>query len=69
MSRRLFKVTLRALEEHWVVAADAHAAYEAVRSFCDRNDRWTYDKRALKTVELIAEQNDYPECGTRLHIQ
>jgi hypothetical protein len=69
MSRRLFKVTIRAREDHYVVAADAGTAYQIVRHDLDTKDRWPTDSRALKTVELIAEQVDYPECGVRLHFQ
>ena len=69
MSRRLFKVTIRALEVHYVIAADAGSAYQLVRHDLDTKSRHFNDERALKSVELVAEQADYPECGVRLHFQ
>lgn len=71
MSRRLFRVTTKGLttREHYVVAADAGSAYQVVRSFLDAKE-WGFSKdRALDKVELIAEQAEYPECGTILHFQ
>ena len=71
MSRKLFRVTTKGLTDrgHYVVAAEAGAAYQVVRSFLDTKD-WGFPKdRALDKVELVAEQQDYPECGTILHFQ
>ena len=69
MSRRLFRVKTKSMHEHFVVAADAGVAYQIVRHFLDTKD-WGFPKdRALDKVELIAEQADYPECGTILHFQ
>lgn len=75
MSRRLFRVTTKGYSapkygrDHYVVAADAGSAYQVVRSDLDRRNYGFTDDRALAKVELLAEQAEYPECGTPLHFQ
>lgn len=71
MSRKLFRVETVGMKDriHYVVASDAGAAYQAVRSCLDQHE-WGYvNDRALKSVDLVAEQDEYPECGTMLHFQ
>jgi hypothetical protein len=75
VSRRLFRVTTKGpsapkySREHYVVAAEAGVAYQVVRSDLDQRSYGFPEDRALDSVELIAEQAEYPECGTRLHFQ
>ena len=75
MSRRLFLVTTKGVSapkygrQHYVLASDAGAAYQVVRSVLDNRDYGFRDDRALDKVELLAEQAEYPECGMPLHFQ
>lgn len=71
MSRKLFRVETKGMKDriHYVCASDAGSAYQVVRSFLDQKDWGFRDDRALKSVDLVAEQADYPECGTILHFQ
>ena len=53
---------------HYVVAADAGAAYSRVLSFLESKKIGGASDRALEKVELIAGPPPYPACGTLLHI-
>ena len=52
--------------QSYVVASDAEEAYRRVRDYLDQRDLMVSGDRALRSVELIAEEGDYPECRTML---
>jgi hypothetical protein len=65
---KLFKVDLRdySFGSFYVIADNAGQAYQKVRAELDARDLGFREGRALKSVELIAEDAEYPECKTRL---
>ena len=50
----------------YVVAPDASGAYKRLRARLDKDDIGFAKDRVLDKVELLAEEDDYPECGVRL---
>lgn len=50
----------------YVVADDAEEAYQLLRQKLDKNDIGFSRERVLDTVQLIAEEGDYPECNVYL---
>lgn len=78
MSKSLYKVTCRGMQGSlcrsvahgvaFVVADNPHNAYSAVRKYLDERGLGLRSDRTLERVELIAEDGDYPECGTRLFL-
>ena len=67
----LYKVTLCGMEDYrvsYVVSEDSEKAYKTVREYLDNMGIGPSDKKALKSVELIAEDAEYPECKTRLFV-
>jgi hypothetical protein len=74
---KLFKITLRGMTVtstgvvygvSYVVAQDPTSAYLKVKKFLDTNDIGFSKERELFSVELIADSNIYPDCGTLLHL-
>lgn len=51
-----------------VIAPDATAAYNAVRRELDRLDYGFSKDRELLSVELVAEDYEYTETGSRLFL-
>lgn len=49
-----------------VVATNPDAAYQKLRKHLDEQDLGYGKDRELETVELIAEDCDYPDCTMRL---
>jgi len=52
----------------FVVAADAEEAYQKVRKYLDEKDLGFTYEREMDSVELIADDTDYPDCGYRLYL-
>ena len=50
----------------YVVAKDSAEAYRKVREYLDDNDLGFDRDRELSSVRLVAEDADYPDCGTKL---
>jgi len=74
---KLFKVILRGMTVSstgvvygvsYAVAQDPTTAYLKVKKFLDDNDIGFSKERELLSVELIADSNVYPSCGTLLHL-
>jgi len=74
---KLFKITLRGMTVtstgvvygvSYAVAQDPTTAYLKVKKFLDTNDIGFSKERELLSVELIADSNIYPDCGTLLHL-
>lgn len=67
---KLYEITLRGLSmpRFYVVAADPTEA-EVILSKDLKQKDWGFDEdREIKTIELLAEQADYPRCKHRLLI-
>jgi hypothetical protein len=52
----------------YVVAGDAGKAYALVLEDVNKRDLGFSKDRALHTVELLAEECEYTQCGTRLYV-
>lgn len=52
----------------YVIANDPASAYNQLREFLDKKDLGFRNQRELRSVTLLAELGDYPECGTHLLI-
>lgn len=50
----------------YVIAEDAGKAYYTLKQYLEREEIGFSGDRALKSVELIAECTNYPECRTML---
>lgn len=47
---------------------DPISAYNIVREYVDKRDLGFTGERVLESIELLAEEGDYPECHTQLFI-
>ncbi len=73
MSDKLYKITLQGLQStkpqmniSYVIAEDPTSAYDMVREFLDDEDYGHVEDRGLQTIELVAENSNYPNCGVKL---
>ena len=71
--QKLWRVRLRGsgMEKYnpsHVIAPDATAAYQAIRCELDRLDYGFSKDRELLSVELVAEDYEYTETGSRLFL-
>jgi len=77
MTTKLYRVTMRGALNwsgtqgshgvSFVMARESNEAYNIVRADLGRRDLGFANDRELKCVELIAEDTEYPDCGTRLY--
>ena len=66
---KLFLVKLGyPLGRHYVVAKDPTAAYQKIRKEYDKKDYGFRKDREMKSISLIADVDEFGECGTRLWI-
>jgi hypothetical protein len=74
---KLYKVTLRGMTVtstgvvygvSYAVAEDPTSAFSKVKKFLDTNDIGFSKERELLSIELVADTNIYPSCGTILHL-
>jgi hypothetical protein len=74
---KLYKVTLRGMTVtstgvvygvSYAVAEDPTSAFLKVKKFLDTNDIGFSKERELLSIELVADTNIYPSCGTILHL-
>ena len=68
---KLYRVTLKGFDgsRHkvsYALANDPGSAYKKVRVLLDKQDLGFASDRALGSIELLAESEDYPECEVRL---
>ena len=76
MTRKLYKVTCRGMQSSigscivhgiaFVVATNPDQAYRKLLKYLEKEDLGYDRDRELETIELIAEDDDYPDCQTRL---
>ena len=72
----LYKVSLRCgnspvgtqYGDSYVVAEDSEKAYTKVKTFLDEKDIGFTKERVLRSVTLLAEATDHPECRTILFL-
>ena len=77
MIKKLYKVTCRGMQTsfgimhgiNYVVASDLTAAYAVVRKNLDEKDIGFEKDRELETIELLAEETDYPNCNVHLYME
>ena len=68
---RLYKIKIRTYKKgcvNYVVANDATEAYRILRKYLDEKDYFFEKERELDTIELVAEEGDYPDCEMQLFI-
>ena len=66
MSKKLFKITLQNHKICYAVATDPTKAYETAREVLDDWDYFFSKERELWKIEVIADKNQYQECGAWL---
>ena len=79
MTKKLYRVRCRGMTTSvggnlahgiaFVVAEDAGKAYQMVRRDLDERDIGFDIERELESVMLMAEDAEYPDCGTMLYRQ
>ncbi len=76
MSNKLYLVKLRGMRNEftnptyglaYVVAIDPNTAYKKVRTELDKAGLGFNDEREMLTIELLAEDVEYPDCKIRLY--
>lgn len=72
---KLYRITLKGMTYSvvgtaygipYVIAENPDQAYQIVRSYLDKKDLGFTSDRCLKSIELLAESGDNPECGIQL---
>ena len=58
--------TVSGYKYHYVVAKSMDEAYSKVKEFMDDNDIGNYVERELDSIEFLAEDKKYPNCGNML---
>ena len=74
---KLYKVFLRGMQSSfpitygvsYVVADNPDAAFSMVKKYLDKKDIGFVRDREMGSIELLAEEKDYPNCGNILFIQ
>ena len=74
--KKLYKITLKGMTTGvtythgiaYAVAENTDEAYQNVRAYLDNEDIGFKPERELKSIELIAECADYPDCGIKLYM-
>ena len=70
MTKKLYRITLLGrLGNFFVVAQDPESAYRTLRNDLDKRDYGFRKDRAMKAIELLAEDAQYPECDIRLYVE
>jgi len=76
-TKKLFKVNLRGLTtgtgikygESYVIARDCQKAYDMIKRFLETEGIGFAKDRELESVELLAEDDKYNDCGHILFIE
>lgn len=65
---KLYRITFTGrLAPVYVVSTDPTSAYQRVRADLDARDYGFFSERALRAIELVAEDAIYLSNGTRLY--
>jgi len=76
MGVKLYKVECRGMVHEivdmahgiaYVIAENPEEAYRKVRNHLDAKNLGFASDREMKTIELLAEDDEYPLCGIRLY--
>ena len=76
---KLYRVKLRGMKDTlmgtqtaygapFVVADDLNRAFEMVKNHLDKKDIGFSRDREIESIELLAEEGDYPSCLVQLYI-
>ncbi len=75
---KLYRVTLRGLQHaivfngchgvFYAVAENSDAAYMVGKNELEKSSIGVRSERELFSIELIAEEGKYPDCGTTLYV-
>jgi hypothetical protein len=57
------------LNTSYVVASDPTNAYKSVRNWLDKNDYGFRADRVMSSIELVADEDEYGDVGSRLFIE
>ena len=77
MSLKLYKVTCKGMTVRgfgvahgisYVLASNTTEAYNKMRADLDKRELGFVKDRELDRIELLAENVEYPACGTRVYI-
>lgn len=78
MTKKLYLVKCRGMQSAigcdvvhgvaYVVAENSEEAYRKLRDSLDKRDLGFAPQREMETVELLAEQKDYPNCRHALYL-
>ena len=52
----------------YVVAENPELAYKIVKKYVDEKDLGFCMEREMESVRLLADEDEYPDCGMRLYI-
>ena len=68
---KLYRVRCRGMQQShgiaFVVAPDATTAYKRVRDDLDERDLGMTQDREMESIDLVAEDAEYPGCIRRLY--
>ena len=68
---KLYKIKIRTYKkgcENYIVADNPDEAYKILRKYLDEKDYFFEKERGLNSIELVAEEGDYPDCEVQLFI-
>ena len=74
---KLYRITLKGLHgagidtdygNPYVVAKSPNEALKKVQDYLNENDYGFSHEREMKTIELLAEEEDYPGCKIQLFL-
>lgn len=64
--KKLYRVEFRDMDAAYVLAYTAEEAYRKCRKDFDDRDYGFHSGRVMKSVTLVAEDSEFPECEVRL---
>ena len=68
---KLYKIKIRTYKKgsvNYVVANNPDEAYKILRKYLDEKNYFFSSERELDSIELVAEEGDYPDCEVQLFI-
>lgn len=73
MNKKLYQIRCRGMQvahgggvghgHAFVIATNPEEAYRKLRESLDRRDLGFGGDREMQSIELVAEDSDYPDCG------
>lgn len=73
---KLYRVNLKGMKDGmgtiygmpYVVANDSAEALKKVQEYIQKRDLGFECEREMESIELLAEEGDYPKCGVQLYL-